>query len=145
VLRIEHLKNQIEGLQNELAGLEGSISEKARPATAEDFANAGIPVSPDRYGRIYSKPIVFGREISTVWDLAVIAQLNKNVPFLEINRNLSQLSHVVRREMLLSGTFTEARDLYVRFHSKILSAVGNEVPGLLSDIKSLPVLNAPDV
>lgn len=143
LVRIEHLKNQIEGLQQELRDLESTISERAKPASVQDFRNVGIDVRADQYGNIWNKPIVFDRQIKTVWDCMVLKHLNEQVPFFQIHVNLAQLHHTMRRELLMCGTFNEVRALYQRFHEKIGLAIGTELPGLLAEVQSLPALQKP--
>ncbi len=142
VIQIEHVKNQIEGLQNELARLEGMVTERARPATLDNYLDAGLQVTPDRFGHVYIKPRVFGREISTAWDALVLKHLNAQLPFFQIYQNLSQLHHVVRRELLLCGNFEEARALYQKFHEKIVQALGDKMPGLLAEVNAIPALQS---
>ena len=144
LLRIEHIKNQIQGLQNELAHLEGGVRERGQLATADDFKELGIQVNVNQYGKLYSYPHIFNREIKTLWDVAVLKHINATLPFLKIYTGLSQLHHVVKRELLLCGSFVDARALYQRFHEKVRDALGTEVPGLLSDVTSLPALQSPE-
>ena len=141
--RIEFVKNQIEGLQTELNMLEGNLKERSRNATAEHYDHIGLKVSPDRYGHIYSRPIVFGKQIVTYWDTLVLSKLNETMPFFAFYKTVTQLHHVVRRELLLCGSFEDARALYNRFHAKITSAIGDTLPGLLQEVKSIPALERP--
>jgi hypothetical protein len=143
LVRIEHLKNQIEGLQHELNHLEGTLVERARNATQQEYKSADIDVQTDGYGRVYRFPRVFGHEIKTYWDVLVLKHLNSQIPFFSVYRNLQQLHHAVRRELLLTGNFQEARELYQRFHTKITAALGNDIPGLLAEVQSIQALQAP--
>jgi len=138
--RIEYLKNEIEGMQSELNILEGQIVERARSATRQDFEGLGITVSANHYGQIYNKPMVFGRQISTLWDVLVLQELNATVPFLQIYESMTQLGHVFKRELLLCGNYQEARALYQGFHSKVIAAIGEQLPGFLAEVQSLPAL-----
>lgn len=144
LVRIEHIQNQIEGLQKELTELESTVHEKARPASVEDYRDAGLDVMSDRYGRIYGRPEVFGRQLNTRWDTLVLKHLNEQVPFFKVHYNLSQLHHTVRRELLLCGNYEEARALYQRFHEKIGLAIGQDLPGLLAEVESIPALQKPE-
>jgi len=56
---------------------------------------------------------------------------------------MAQLHHVVKRELLLCGTFEDARLLYTKFHNKITSAIGDHLPGLMAEVKSIPALQRP--
>ncbi len=141
--RIEHIKNQIEGLQNELSHLESMISERARQATLEDYRLLNLRVTADHLGKVHRKPNVFGRLIATAWDCLVLQKINEQVPFIKVYEGLSQLHHVVKRELLLTGNYVEARELYNRFHSKVIEAIGAEIPGLLSEVQALPALQNP--
>lgn len=141
--RIEHIKNQIAGLQAELAQLESAIPERSRPATVEEYNDAGLEVRSDRYGAVHPRPRVFHREIRTSWDCMVLMFLNKQLPFFNIHLNLQQLNHTVRRELLLCGNFEEARALYQQFHEKIGVAIGEEMPGLLKEVQAIPALQRP--
>ncbi len=138
--RIEHIKNQIAGLQTELNMLQGQVTERSREATVEHYADLDLTVHADRWGNIYTKPEVFGIMISTYWDTLVMKKLNETMPFLAFYTSITQLHHVVKRELLLTGTFEEARALYVRFHQKITDAVGDTLPGLLAEVNSIPAL-----
>lgn len=141
--RIDSLKAQIDQMQAELAELEGSITERAQPATLADYVRCGITdVDTDHYGEVrpWGKPAVFGRQISTLWDCKVLQRLNDTVSFLKVCRNLSQLRHSVRRELLLTGTFGEVRNVYRGFHAKLTEALGDNMPKLLGEINSIPAL-----
>ena len=142
VVQIEHLKNQIEGLQNQLAALEGTIIERAKPATKDDYRQAGLDVMVNQYGKGIGVPKVFGRNILTVWDCLILTHLNQQVAFFQVYHNLQQLQHVIRRELLLCGDFVEARLLYQRFHGKIREALGDEIPGMLAEVAAIPALKA---
>jgi hypothetical protein len=142
--RQEYLKNQIAGLQAELAKIEGIIQERATPATVTNYSDCGLEVILDRYGRPYSRPFVFGHEIATVWDTLILKNLNDHIAFFQVYKNLQQLQHSVKREILLAGTFQEARMVYQQFHVKITEAIGDQMPKLLAQVESIPALNEPD-
>lgn len=141
--RIEHLKNEITGMQTELNTLEGSILERARNATQHEFEGADIKVETNSFGGIRRIPRIFDRDIKTYWDVLILKHLNKQIPMFKVYKNLMQLQHVIRRELLLCGNFIEARILYQNFHTKIAAAVGDEIPGLLAEVQAIPALQAP--
>lgn len=143
IVRIEHIKNQLEGLQQELRELEGMMPEKAQSASAREYRDAGMEVQAGQYGHVLGRHAVFDHVIKTSWDCLVLKRLNSQVPFSQVYLNLAQLQHTMRRELLLCGNFNEARSLYQRFHEKIGAAIGDELPGLLSEVQALPALQMP--
>lgn len=141
--RIEFVKNQIEGLQTELNILEGNLKERSRSATPEHYGDIGLKIGADRYGHIYNRPYVFGKQIVTYWDTLVLAKLNETMPFFAFYQTVTQLHHVVKRELLLCGSFEDARALYNRFHAKITESIGDTLPGLLQEVRAIPALERP--
>ena len=140
--RIEYLKNEIVGYQTELNKLEGIIIEKAQNATQQDYAECGIEVDLNQYGKPYNVPNIFGKEIRTLWDVKVLQYLNNILSFFQVYKNLHSLSHAVNREVLFSGTFEEARNIYQKFHLKIAEAIGADMPKLLNEVESIPELKS---
>jgi hypothetical protein len=145
LVRAEYLRNEIKGMQTELARLEEQMVERSQRATKDDYLLAGIEVSSNEYGQVRGPlPKVFTHEIRSVWDVKVISHLNEHLNFFSIWHQVRQLYHSVRREMLLAGTYEDARAVYQRFHEYVRAAVGEDVPGLMAQLDALPALRAPE-
>lgn len=141
--RARHLEEQIQAMQRELFDLLHSHPWRVEEPTDAEYVQAGFGAPyRDARGRINQSliPDIFGHAIKTRWDLEVFKLLDKRMNIRSVHRIIKDVGQAVRRDLLLAGTYEDARIAYNRFYQLLRKAGGAEVPALLSEITDMPLL-----